>query len=154
MMLNEGSYDDGCSLRMWNVRRTMAPKEWDMQRKMCLLRHGMGTWQEQDCAWGNGMDMGTVMKTRLNQTLNNVLNSTMIKLHGLLAILLLPRLMRRDCWLVCRFSPKWALLWSVGCARFLFCCLMRAQGSENLRTDLVLLLKCVHTKPSWTDICI
>jgi hypothetical protein len=36
----------------------------------------MGTGQEQDCAWGNGMDMGTGMKTfRLNQILNNVLNT-------------------------------------------------------------------------------
>jgi hypothetical protein len=56
-MLNEGSYDDddGCSLRMWNVRRTMAREEWDLK-----------------IAWGNGMDMGTGMETRLNQILNNV----------------------------------------------------------------------------------
>jgi hypothetical protein len=25
---------DGCSLRMWNVRRKMAPEEWDLQRKI------------------------------------------------------------------------------------------------------------------------
>jgi hypothetical protein len=41
----------------------------------CLYINGMGTGQEQDCAWGNGMDMGTGMKTRLNQILNNVLNT-------------------------------------------------------------------------------
>jgi hypothetical protein len=33
------------------------------------------TGQEQDCAWGNGMDMGTDMKTRLNKILNNVLST-------------------------------------------------------------------------------
>jgi hypothetical protein len=32
-MLNEGSYGDGCSLRMWNVRRAMAPEEWDLREK-------------------------------------------------------------------------------------------------------------------------
>jgi hypothetical protein len=37
------------------------------QNKMCL-RHGIGTGQEQDCAWGNGMDMGTDMMIGLNQT--------------------------------------------------------------------------------------
>jgi hypothetical protein len=50
---------------MWNERWKMAPKEWDLQRK---TKHGIGTEQEQDWAWGNGMDMGTGMKTRLNQT--------------------------------------------------------------------------------------
>jgi hypothetical protein len=29
------------------------------------LRRRMGTGQEQDCAWGNGMDMGTGMMTTL-----------------------------------------------------------------------------------------
>jgi hypothetical protein len=33
---------------------------------MCL-RHGIGTGQEQDCAWGNGMDIGTGMKTSLQE---------------------------------------------------------------------------------------
>jgi hypothetical protein len=75
----------------------------------------------------------------------------MTKLHVLIAILLLPRLVPRDCWLVVILGQKERCYGRVGCGRFiLFVCLMlmRAQGSENLRTDLVLLLKCVHTKPT------
>jgi hypothetical protein len=45
-MLNVGSCGDGCSLIMWNVRRTMAPEEWDLQRKIeCACSMG---WDEQD----------------------------------------------------------------------------------------------------------
>jgi len=67
-MLSKGSSDDGCSLRMWNGRRTIAPEEWDWRRiyhGACGMMHlqwcgMMGTGQEQDCALGNGMDMGLV----------------------------------------------------------------------------------------------
>jgi hypothetical protein len=44
-MLNVGSYGDACSLRMWNVRRTMAPEEWDLQHK---IECACGTGWEQD----------------------------------------------------------------------------------------------------------
>jgi hypothetical protein len=44
-MLNEGSYNDGGSLRMLNVRRTMASEEWDLQSKMECTCH---TGEEQE----------------------------------------------------------------------------------------------------------
>jgi hypothetical protein len=43
--MNVGSSNDDCSLRMWNVRRTMAPEEWDLQRK---IECACGTGWEQD----------------------------------------------------------------------------------------------------------
>jgi hypothetical protein len=44
-MLNVGSCNNDCSLRMWNVRRTMAPEDWDLQRK---IECACGTGWEQD----------------------------------------------------------------------------------------------------------
>jgi hypothetical protein len=58
------------------------------QNGVCL-RHRIGTGQEQDCAWGNEMDMGTGMKTRLNQTWNNILNNYIHDLFGAIVTLCL-----------------------------------------------------------------
>jgi hypothetical protein len=45
-MLNVlGSCGNDCSLIMWNARRTMAPEEWDLQRK---IEFACGTGWELD----------------------------------------------------------------------------------------------------------
>jgi hypothetical protein len=84
-MLNVGSCNDDCSLRTWNVRRTMAPEEWDPQRKIeCACRTG---WEQDRNKTAHGAMGWTWELVLLNQILNNVLNTYMRDSFGAIVAL-------------------------------------------------------------------